>query len=779
MHPVVEVLSVSADHRRRFPIVLPALALMLLVAACSGTPSEGAPTETSAPVSTAQSATSPSTSTTVVPVEPIVVPDYTDHEAAYVEGIGVIALGRLNVLVDAPDAGAVAQDVAAALGGEVTGVFDLIGMYQVSLPDSSIDSLNAAIEIANAVPGVTGAAADIGVSVSGSTCESTSALNSSSYGQGDNAAHYEAIGLQNAWDIIAASGVELSDVHVGVADTAFMPASTEDEGDVNIRTPRGTTDQPDMYEGRPSLGNLNHGTAVAHVIAADDGNGGVAGVASPLGDKLQVTVDNIFDGSARTIINNPDPDNPAHIAEGDGQAYVLPTLQKVLRQVEEGATVINMSYGPEEPSRSNLWHAAAYRRFFERMAELHPNVVFVAAAGNESGELDGENYYPGGIDLPNVITVGAIDHTGDAARFSNTTSGNGEVTLAAPGVKVPVGVDPTTDQVFNASGTSFAAPMVTGAIALIQSINPDLTAAEVRQLLEDTARDGVAATGDADTSKLVPDSVGGRVMRVDEAVLAAINGARAAANPPQPPLDRDALLAAMSFSVEARPTGPGEFSVRAGVDGENQAATMSFELFGEGSVSGASSQPATSATFAEWIASPADPTFPASAKVCRTDASRCCVLTLEPSSVAGSYSGSLIVGFVEADGDLVVDTPDGEQTVSQEDCEDLYSDLIGRAFTVDLTLGDDGSGVSGPVTGSLYDVDGEPTETSPTTWTLSGSTVTIPIAFTDDGYSGTFVLTGTVAFDESGQPAGINGDWVLAGIPNLTLGGDFTLSRTG
>ena len=772
-------MSVPANRPLRRLTVL-VISLVLLMVSCSGGEQDGASVTTSAttlvPVTTTAGAT---TSTTVSPAAVMVIPDYPDGFATeHFDDLGTVALGRVNVLLDDDATAAVAEDVAGAVGGHVIGAFGLVGLYQIQLPDNSAETLYAAIATAGAVPGVNEAAADVEAHALGTGCESTSPLNSPSYQQGDNAAHYEAIGLQEAWDIINESGVDLNDVHVGVVDDAFMPASTEDEGSVNILTPRGTTDQPSVNDkGKPDLGHLNHGTAVTHIIAADPDNGGVAGVASALGSQLTVTVDNIYDNQPSRWVDDPDPDNPSHIVDADsGGVYTMPTLEKILRQVEEGATVINMSYGPDRPSGQWRLYADVYRRFFQKMGEKYPNVVFVAAAGNESGALTGDNYFPGGIPLPNVVTVAAVDQTGAAADFTNTTSGNGEVTIAAPGVDVPLGVDPTTDQLFSGSGTSFATPMVTGAIALIQSINPKLTAAEIRTLLQDTARDGVAARGDAETSRLIPDSVGGRIMRVDDAVLAAINGVRAAAQPPQPPLDKDQLLAATKFTVNASQTSFGVFEVTAGVVGD-QTGNMAFELFGEGSVSGSSTQAATSSAPASWEATPADPSVVTSAKVCRIDASRCCVLTLESVSVAGTYTGELVIGTVEATDDLIVDSPDGEQVITREECEGAYSELLGQAFTVSVTLGDDGSGSSGPLTAAVYDPEGESTETSPGTWTMAGSTITIPLSFAAADYGGAFILEGTVTYDESGAPAAISGTWVLTGVENLTFGGDFELAR--
>ena len=760
-------------------LLIPTVALAMLVAGCSGGgQDEAASSSVSAAVTTSTAAALSTTTTTASPSGVTMVPEYPDgFETRRFEDLGTVALGRLNVLIDDPDSVGVVDQVATAVDGEIVGVFGLVGLYQIQLPDNSYDTLVAAIATAEAVPGVTGAAADVEAhQLLATTCESTSPLNSPSYQQGDNAAHYEAIGLQNAWDILTASGVELNNVHVGVVDTAFMPASTEDEGEAKILTPRGTTDRPSVNDkGEPDMGHLNHGTAVTHVIAADADDGGVAGVASALGDQLTVTVDNIFDNQPSRWVDDPDPDNPSHLVDDEtGGVYTLPTLEKIMRQVEEGATVINMSYGPERPSRQWQLYADVYRRFFEKMGEKYPQVVFVAAAGNESGALNGQNYYPGGLKLPNLITVAAVDQNGEAAEFTNTTSGNGEVTIAAPGVDVPLAIDPTTDQVYADSGTSFAAPMVTGAIALIQSVNPDLTAAEIQQLLQDTARDGVAARGDAETSTLIPDSVGGKIMRVDDAVLAALNSRRAAADPPQPPLDKETLLNATKFAVSAAQIAAGVFEIAADVEGD-QPGTMSFELFGEGYVSGNSSQTSP----AVWEATLADPSAVGSAKVCRTDAARCCVLTLESASIAGTYGGPLVIGFVEAMGDVTFHAPDGDQVITQDECEDIYSELLGQAFTVTIALSDDGSGTSGPFTATLYSPDGEAIDVTPSSWTLSGSSVTIPLSFATEDYAASIVLDGSVTFDSAGSPTSINGTWVMTGVENLTLGGDFSLTREG
>jgi len=128
---------------------------------------------------------------------------------------------------------------------------------------------------------------------------------------GENSRAYGMIGLQQAWDIIRASGVELQPVHVGVVDTELYTKSGQDFGtelnlpDQNGQYPAGkakvrglgpqdTSDQPD-----PDMeGGLSHGTQVSHVIATDADNGGAAGLLGPLGDKVTLNVSNALTQAA-------------------------------------------------------------------------------------------------------------------------------------------------------------------------------------------------------------------------------------------------------------------------------------------------------------------------------------------------------------------------------------------------------------------------------------------------------------------------------------------------
>lgn len=134
---------------------------------------------------------------------------------------------------------------------------------------------------------------------------------------------------------------------------------------------------------------------------------------------------------------------------------------------------------------NNSWGGGGYSQalYDAIRAAGNANILFIAAAGNSGLDIDTTPSYPASYQLPNVIVVAAIGQNGQRASFSNY--GVKSVHIAAPGVNV-VSTVPTSRGAAGyayMSGTSMAAPHVTGAAALYVSLNPCATAAQTREAL--------------------------------------------------------------------------------------------------------------------------------------------------------------------------------------------------------------------------------------------------------------------------------------------------------
>lgn len=166
--------------------------------------------------------------------------------------------------------------------------------------------------------------------------------------------------------------------------------------------------------------------------------------------------------------------------------------------VESGARVVNMSWGRAERSYlSNLSQCAPQTPAEERRAlarftvdtiravlragmQASPGVLFVGAAGNEGTSIEAANPATR-FSLPNFLLVGAVNRSGARANYTNVGR---EVTLYANGERVEARLP--GGAVSFPSGTSMAAPAVTNAAAKVLAVQPTLSGAELRTLLEQT-----------------------------------------------------------------------------------------------------------------------------------------------------------------------------------------------------------------------------------------------------------------------------------------------------
>jgi subtilisin family serine protease len=111
-----------------------------------------------------------------------------------------------------------------------------------------------------------------------------------------------------------------------------------------------------------------------------------------------------------------------------------------------------------------------------------PQMLFVAAAGNENQDASFAESTPADIVLPNLLTVGAVDRAGDEASF---TSYGRTVRLHANGYQVDSVLPGGTRVAL--SGTSMAAPQVANLAAKLLALRPTLTPVQLVELMVSTA----------------------------------------------------------------------------------------------------------------------------------------------------------------------------------------------------------------------------------------------------------------------------------------------------
>jgi hypothetical protein len=555
-----------------------------------------------------------------------------------------------------------------------------------------------------------------------------------------NAKPYQAVGLEGAWAALRASGLTPNPIRVGVIDTALFTGSSELAGTVRI-SGAGTADTTDTPEsdaaGAPSFGGLNHGTGVAHVIGADPSNGGMVGVASVLGERLEISVTDVF-GGPQFDAAVPNPADLTQIDYGAGGAWSSSILAAIINQVNSGSTVINLSIGASTPGPEVAPKAAAVRRLLEVVLRIRPNVVFVAAAGNEAAGLDGSNQFPGGAPLPNLITVGAVDSDGTSASFTNFAVAGGEVTIAAPGVQVPMGVG-TDGNPYHSDGTSFAAPMVAGAVALLQSLNPQLSATQIKDILLATAATEVK---DGDKTTPIAANLGGGILRVDKAALQVINEMRAKSA--KPPLDWDTIEALAGLTAVASEAENDSHTVTALVGDVSEGGTsLVVTVLSDGSISGNATQTLTAPGSVNWSVA-LNGGF-GEISVQRTDSGVGCTLSVEPPQVDGLWAGEMVITSVEIlQDEVVLDLGDGvETTMTKEECEALLaSDQEPSPISVTFASTSPGAGTVSGTAGEGVSPSGS--------WLLVGKTINfemvapgqpLPISF--EGTVGEAVMEGT------------------------------------
>jgi subtilisin family serine protease len=273
------------------------------------------------------------------------------------------------------------------------------------------------------------------------------------------------IGADSAWEVSTGSPNYL----VGVVDTGIdydhpdlqanvwsaPTAFTVIIGGTAIHCPAGSHGFNAITKSCDPKDDESHGTHVSGTVGARGNNGqGVAGV----------------NWNVRLIA--------AKFLDSSGVGTVADAVNAIdfLLQVKD-------TFGTAANIRvlSNSWGGASFSQALQDEITQANNrdMLFVAAAGNDSQNRDLVPFYPANYTVANVIAVAATDRSDNLAWFS--AYGRSTVHLGAPGVGI-LSTVPQNGYV-SYDGTSMATPHVSGAAALVLSACPNLTTAGLRSAL--------------------------------------------------------------------------------------------------------------------------------------------------------------------------------------------------------------------------------------------------------------------------------------------------------
>jgi thermitase len=279
----------------------------------------------------------------------------------------------------------------------------------------------------------------------------------------------EAIDVRGAWRysqgegvVVAISDTGISQVHADLAaniwknpgetgvDTAGQDKSNnqiDDDGNGYIDDVSGWN----FVKKAPALGdNQYHGTHVSGTVAAVYGPK-ISGVAPKA--KLMTVA---FLGA-------------------DGSGTELNAAKTLIYAADNGARIINCSWGGE--GKSALVDKAVHYA-------NQKGVLVVAAAGNNSKNIDRTYFMPASSNAPNLLVVGATQSLkGNKADFSNFGPIN--VDIAAPGYNIRSASVGRGYQLL--SGTSMSTPHVSGTAALVWSLHPEYSVQQVKAAIMESA----------------------------------------------------------------------------------------------------------------------------------------------------------------------------------------------------------------------------------------------------------------------------------------------------
>ena len=314
---------------------------------------------------------------------------------------------------------------------------------------------------------------------------------------------YRAAGLEEAWRQMASMSERglLNPVDIAVIDSNLWRPPTGSSGREGIVLSEFDWDSVNEshVSGATELRDSQHGYAVTSVIAAVNhakndapSSFSVSGVVSSV-PGLEYHVD-FHPVGVLNFSGVMDRVDPIYVASGIGAAAA------------NSPDVVNMSLGASCASwLENVCTAAMSAGIVGRAQ----NTIFVMSAGNNNG--DARSTWPASIDEDNVITVAATDVTGNSRAFweggglwerifgAPASNYGPKIDIAAPSGFYAVNPSVEAGGVYNPfTGTSAAAPLVSGVVALLRAIDPDISPGDVKKLLRDTGNPITVCVADGD-----------------------------------------------------------------------------------------------------------------------------------------------------------------------------------------------------------------------------------------------------------------------------------------
>lgn len=241
----------------------------------------------------------------------------------------------------------------------------------------------------------------------------------------------------------------------------------ENEADKRLLMGDDLKNEADIHYGNNCLqaDGCEHGTFVAGVIAG-------RGINDP-------KISGIFPEVKLMILR----------AAPDGDEYDKDIATGIRYAVDNGADIINMSLGKmTSPDADMVNRAIRYA--------LDHDVLIIQAAGNSSKDIEPQDYFPSAIDpdgkpYANYMRVGSSDKKGGPSGISNY--GKTKVDVFAPGDNI---TGNTVDNKFMTStGTSIAAPVATAVAAMLRAYYPELSAADIKEVMTESCRRYAALSG--------------------------------------------------------------------------------------------------------------------------------------------------------------------------------------------------------------------------------------------------------------------------------------------